>query len=62
MAAGLTTRPLDATIRDTFAWDAARGGPQPGQEGLPDGREAQLLARFTETSTHLGTTGTRPEP
>jgi 2'-hydroxyisoflavone reductase len=34
VAAGLTLRPLTETIRDTLTWDIARGGPEPGKEGL----------------------------
>ena len=44
VAAGLCFRPLDETIRDTLAWDLARGGPEPGKEGLAPEREAELLA------------------
>ena len=32
VAAGLALRPVIQTIRDTLAWNLARGGP--GQEGL----------------------------
>lgn len=41
---GLVTRPLVDTLRDTLAWDRARGGPQPGGEGLTPERERELLA------------------
>jgi nucleoside-diphosphate-sugar epimerase len=44
LAAGLAFRSLDETIRDTLAWDVARGGPAPGKEGLGAAREAELLA------------------
>ncbi len=32
--AGLSFRPMDQTIRDTLAWDLARGGPPSEVEGL----------------------------
>jgi 2'-hydroxyisoflavone reductase len=44
VVAGLCFRPLDETIRDTLAWDLARGGPEPGKEGLAAERETELLA------------------
>jgi len=43
VAAGLTYRPVIDTIRDTLAWDLARGGPAPGEEGLPAAEEERLL-------------------
>ncbi len=43
VAAGLTCRPVTDTIRDTLAWDLARGGPAPGDEGLPAAEEERLL-------------------
>jgi 2'-hydroxyisoflavone reductase len=43
LAAGLRPRPLTETIRDTLAWDLARGGPAPGSEGLSAEREEYLL-------------------
>jgi 2'-hydroxyisoflavone reductase len=42
--AGLTIRPLTETIRDTLAWDLARGGPAPGKEGLSATAETRILA------------------
>lgn len=42
-SAGLVTRPLVATLRDTLAWDRARGGPEAGREGLTRERERELL-------------------
>ncbi len=42
-AAGLVTRPLGDTVRDTLAWDDARGAPWPMEAGLPDDRERDLL-------------------
>jgi 2'-hydroxyisoflavone reductase len=44
VAAGLAPRPVAETIRDTLAWDLARGGPRPGAEGLAAGEEQRLLA------------------
>jgi 2'-hydroxyisoflavone reductase len=44
VAAGLTLRPVAETVRDTLAWDIARGGPAPGEEGLTAAEEARLLA------------------
>ncbi len=41
-AAGLVFRPLVDTIRDTLAWDLARGGPD--TEGLTADREQELLS------------------
>jgi 2'-hydroxyisoflavone reductase len=42
---GLTLRPVIETIRDTLAWDIARGGPEPGKElGLTAEEEQRLLA------------------
>jgi len=43
IAAGLAYRPLDETVRDTLAWDRARGDT-PMLAGLPAEREAELLA------------------
>jgi 2'-hydroxyisoflavone reductase len=43
LAAGLRLRPLAETIRDTLAWDLARGGPEPANDGLSPEREEQLL-------------------
>jgi 2'-hydroxyisoflavone reductase len=44
VAAGLVLRPVIETIRDTLAWDIARGGPDPGKEGLTAEEEQRLLA------------------
>ena len=44
VSAGLSFRPVDETIADTLAWDLARGGPPPGEEGLSYEAEAELLA------------------
>ncbi len=43
IAAGLTLRPVLETIRDTLSWDLARGGPEPGHEGLSAAQEERLL-------------------
>ena len=43
VAAGLTCRPVLDTIRDTLAWDLARGGPVPGDEGFSADEEERLL-------------------
>jgi 2'-hydroxyisoflavone reductase len=45
LAAGLSLRPLADTIRDTVAWDRARGLPEL-RDALPDARQAELLARW----------------
>lgn len=42
VAAGLTFRPLEETIRDTAKWDATRGDYEPAA-GLAPEREAELL-------------------
>jgi 2'-hydroxyisoflavone reductase len=42
-AAGLVCRPEIDTLRDTLAWDLARGGPAPGAEGLSAAEEERLL-------------------
>src|SRR5579875_86697 len=43
LAAGLAPRPVAETIRDTLAWDLARGGPDPSAEGLSAAEEQRLL-------------------
>jgi 2'-hydroxyisoflavone reductase len=45
VASGLTHRDLESTIRDTLAWDRARGLPELAA-GLSPEREAELLAAF----------------
>jgi len=45
-SAGLLCRPLEHTVRDTAAWDAARGGGEPRRAGLAPEREAELLAAW----------------
>jgi 2'-hydroxyisoflavone reductase len=44
VGAGLACRPLTETIRDTLAWDLARGGPE--TEGLDRATEARLLLQL----------------
>ncbi len=43
IAAGLTYRPLDDTIRDTLAWDQTRPVDAERENGLTPEREAELL-------------------
>jgi hypothetical protein len=45
-AAGLRTRPLEDTVRDTLAWDDDRGAPWPLKAGLSTERERELLAAW----------------
>lgn len=45
IAEGLGFRPLEATLRDTFAWDEARGD-EPLKAGLDAERERELLAAW----------------
>jgi 2'-hydroxyisoflavone reductase len=47
---GLTCRPLADTVRDTLAWDQARGLPEPMQAGLTGEREAALLMSWDAAS------------
>ncbi len=44
VAAGLTFRPLEATVRDTLAWLATRPADHAWRAGLTRAREAELLA------------------
>lgn len=46
LRAGLAFRPLEATIRDTAAWDAARPADTARRAGLSPDREAGLLAAW----------------
>jgi nucleoside-diphosphate-sugar epimerase len=48
LAAGLRLRPLAETVRDTLAWDLARGGPEPGRESLSREREEDLLRQLAD--------------
>lgn len=50
LAAGLTFRPLETTIRDTLAWDATRPVGAERRNGLKSEREAALLAAFRSTA------------
>jgi 2'-hydroxyisoflavone reductase len=42
VASGLTFRPLERTVRDTFSWDETRGD-EPLKAGLTSERETALL-------------------
>ena len=42
-AAGLTFRPVEATVRDTLAWDRSRPAGIERKAGLTPEREAELL-------------------
>jgi 2'-hydroxyisoflavone reductase len=44
--AGLTFRPLAATVRDTLTWDATRPADHAWRAGLPREREAEVLAAW----------------
>jgi nucleoside-diphosphate-sugar epimerase len=46
LQAGLTFRPLAATVRDTLAWDATRPTHHEWRAGLPREREAAVLAAW----------------
>jgi 2'-hydroxyisoflavone reductase len=46
IAAGLTFRPLAATVRATLEWDASRPQAAPRQNGLRPEREAEILAAW----------------
>jgi 2'-hydroxyisoflavone reductase len=46
VGAGLSCRPITETIRDTLAWDLARGGPE--KEGLDPAEEERLLAELAQ--------------
>jgi len=50
LAAGLTFRPLEETVRDTLAWDATRPAEAPRRNGLPAEREAALLEAFHQSA------------
>ena len=45
-ATGLAFRPSTETIRDTLAWDLARGGP--AEDGLPPAEEDRLLRELAD--------------
>jgi 2'-hydroxyisoflavone reductase len=46
IAAGLTFRPLDDTIRETLVWDATRPASRDLRAGLKPEREVELLAAW----------------
>ncbi len=46
MAAGLTFRPLGATIRDTYDWAVAREGHERWRAGMAADREAKILSEW----------------
>jgi 2'-hydroxyisoflavone reductase len=46
MAAGLTFRPLEETVRDTISWEATRPKDQEWRAGLKAEREAELLGAW----------------
>ncbi len=49
IAAGLTFRPIAATIRDTLAWDATQPPDAPRPCGLPPERERALLTAWAQS-------------
>ncbi len=49
-AAGLTFRPLDVTVRDTLAWDAARPAGTEYRAGLGAEKERETLRRWHAAS------------
>ncbi|MCP9485507.1 MAG: hypothetical protein MSC30_06580 [Gaiellaceae bacterium MAG52_C11] len=51
LAAGLVFRPVEATVRDTLAWAAARTEPQADGVGLTPEHEAKLLAAWHGRTT-----------
>lgn len=54
LAAGLQTRPLQDTVRDTLAWARQRPEDYEWQAGLAPAREAELLARWHAAREHGG--------
>lgn len=48
---GLTFRPLADTIRDTAEWDATRPGDTVRKAGMSADKEAELLARWSESAS-----------
>jgi 2'-hydroxyisoflavone reductase len=52
VAAGLATRPLADTVRDTIAWDADRGNEADRGCGLDPDRERELLAAWNGRADH----------
>lgn len=59
VCAGLTFRPLEDTIRDTLAWDAARPAAVERIRGLKPAREQALLARWKASRHAMREIGTR---
>ena len=45
---GLTFRPLEETIHDTFVWDQSRNSDEPLEAGLTAEREATLLEKWRQ--------------
>jgi 2'-hydroxyisoflavone reductase len=54
LQAGLTFRPLAATVRDTLAWEAARPADYTWRAGLPREREAEVLAAWRREREERG--------
>lgn len=54
IAAGLTFRPVAATIRDTLAWDATQRSDTPRPCGLHPERERELLAAWAQSQRSEG--------
>jgi 2'-hydroxyisoflavone reductase len=52
VAAGLSTRPLADTVRDTIAWDADRGEEAERGCGLEPIRESELIAAWRRRTEH----------
>jgi nucleoside-diphosphate-sugar epimerase len=50
LAAGLTFRPLDVTVRDTLAWDVGRPAGTEYRAGLDAEKERETLRRWHATS------------
>jgi 2'-hydroxyisoflavone reductase len=46
LAAGLTFRPVEETVRDTLAWVRGLPGDPPGDAGLDPGKERAILAAW----------------
>lgn len=50
LAAGLTFRPIETTVRDTLTWARSEPAPDPPPAGLTAEREAELLAVLRASS------------
>lgn len=48
VSSGLTFRPLETTVLDTFAWDQTRDGDEPLKAGVAAEREAALLQEWAK--------------